>query len=83
MPLDSILQCMETGEIYVLETNGKFRKSFLSSIIKLSTNSDGTVGIISFDSLDDYSKDEFTGMGLFGKVNCAEFSERSHSTGIE
>lgn len=83
MPRDSILQGMETGEIYVLETSGEFRKSFLSSIIKLSSNSDGTVGIVSYDSPDHYSKDEFTGIGLFGKVNCAEFSERSHSTHIE
>jgi hypothetical protein len=61
---------LQTGEEYLLEATNSFPKSFLSKWIRFSFNSDGTVGITTYDSHNDYLKDNFVGMGLFQKTSC-------------
>jgi hypothetical protein len=61
---------LQTGEEYLLVMNRDFPKSFLSKVIDLAYNSDGTVGIVAYDSYDDYLKNSFVGQGLFEKVPC-------------
>lgn len=61
---------LQTGEMYLLEAAEDFPKSFLARIIKFSFNSDGTVGIDTFESYDDYLEGKLEGMGLFGKTEC-------------
>lgn len=61
---------LQTGKRYLLESDDDFPDSFLARLIELSYNSDGTVGISSYDSYDDYLKDNFMGQGLFEKVIC-------------
>jgi hypothetical protein len=61
---------MQTGESYLVEASTKFSRSFLSQIIRLSFNSDKTVGIVTYDSLEDYDSDRIKGQGLFEGVDC-------------
>jgi hypothetical protein len=61
---------LQTGEEYLLETTNNFPKSFLSKWVRFSFNSDGTVSITTYDSHNDYLKDNFVGMGLFQKISC-------------
>jgi hypothetical protein len=61
---------LQTGEEYLLETANDFPKSFLSKWASFSFNSDGTVGIKTYDSYKRYLKDNIVGMGLFQKTFC-------------
>lgn len=61
---------IETGEKYFLEAKTDFPKSFLSKLVKITFNSDGTVGIIAYDTFNDYNADKFVGQGLFSKTPC-------------
>lgn len=64
---------LQTGEEYLLEATNKFPKSFLSKWVRFAFNNDGTVGITTYDSQNDYLKDKFVGMGLFQKTSCKNF----------
>ena len=66
----SELTGMMTGEEYLLETRADFPKSFLAKFVRLSYLSDGTVGVATYDSYADYTRDKLVGQGLFGKVLC-------------
>ena len=66
----SEIKGLQTGEEYLLEATNSFPKSFLSNWIRFSFNTDGTVGITTYDSHNDYLKDNFVGMGLFQKTSC-------------
>lgn len=61
---------LQTGEEYLLEADKDFPKSFLAEFIRLSFNSDKTVGIVTYDSYEDYLQNKFVGNGLFGKSLC-------------
>lgn len=61
---------LQTGEEYLLETERDFPKSFLAKFIRLSFNSDNTVGIVSYRTYNDYLQDSLKGMGLFEKNPC-------------
>lgn len=62
---------IESGEKYLLVASNDFpKKSFLAKTIEFSFNADETVGIITYNSYENYLNDKFAGMGLFGKVPC-------------
>ena len=61
---------LETGEVYLLMVSTRFPKSFLSKFIRLSFNADKTVGIVTYDSHEDYVHDNYVGQGLFEKTRC-------------
>ncbi len=64
---------MQTGEQYVLELDGQFSKGFLSKVVEFSFNNDETVGVISYDSYQNYLDNVIVGQGLFQKIDCERF----------
>jgi hypothetical protein len=67
---NEIYKGLQTGEKYLLKTENDFPKSFLAKWIKLSFNNDGTVGVTTYDSHNDYLYGNFVGQGLFEKIPC-------------
>lgn len=62
---------LQTNEQYLLELERDFPKSFLAKFVLMVFNVDGTVGIATFDSHDEYLKNKISGQGLFEKTECS------------
>ena len=52
---------LQTGEEFLLELKNDYAKSFLAKWISFSFNSDGTVGITTYDSYNDYLNNNLVG----------------------
>jgi hypothetical protein len=62
----------KNGQAYLLETNGDFKKSFLSKYILIHFRNDGLIWFNSYRSYEKYKNDDIKGEGTFGPVECKE-----------